>query len=86
MYAFCLCIFRQIAGRYVAPLEIRGFIAIFRLSLALHTPISPIDLEFRGHAHFFERGGCVSLPWTSIVGRRNGIFIVPEENFKFPIL
>src|ERR1700723_2965646 len=33
---------------------------------------------------FFERDGCVLLPWNDIVGRRNRIGFSPDRHSKFP--
>jgi hypothetical protein len=51
-------------------------------------PYPLIDLEFRGHARFFLRSGCVPVPWAGIVGWRMGNRIAPREEisgieFKF---
>jgi hypothetical protein len=52
--------------------------ANFLLSVPLHTPTSPVDLKFRGHAQIFWRDGCVPLPRAGIVGKRNGNEFPPE--------
>jgi acyl carrier protein len=36
-------------------------------------------LEFRGHARFFLRSGCVHVPWAGIVGWRMGNRIAPRN-------
>jgi acyl carrier protein len=54
---------------------------MFLLAAPLHTPISPVDLEFRGIARIYWRGGCVPLPWAGIVGRRNLNGLKPWKAF-----
>ncbi len=50
MYAFLLLISGQIVARHGGWFPIAGSLGNFSLCEPLHTPTSPVDLEFRGHA------------------------------------
>jgi hypothetical protein len=48
----------------------------------LYTPgARPLDLEVRGHAHLFVRGGCLSLPWNDMVGSGAGAHLLRLPRF-----
>ncbi len=82
MYAFGLCISPQILR--VAHLQ-RLFpepCSLFPVPCPLHTHTRPVNLEIRGHAHFFGRNGCVPMTWNGIVGKQYRIAVDPRTDSK----
>jgi hypothetical protein len=76
-----LCISRQIPRVFRGMYPILDFRRNFRHGAALQAPIRPVNLEFRGHAHFFPCGGCVPLPRAGIVGKQSRIKQQSRKDF-----
>jgi acyl carrier protein len=84
MYAFGLCISRRFLPVFCVQFRILRSLSIFRRPQPLHTPTRPVDLEFRGHAHFF--GAMVVFPAATRYRRlAERDWILPGETVKFRI-